>query len=121
MVDPERTSPVDSPLALTGARCVLIRIGSPLSLASVRSVSASGRSGLFCAGSCSALVPVVVATGRDAEERDRQQHREGGLDLDHGLNLSGGRFAVKLTCPPRAASGSGVRRGAPPKSREPGG
>ena len=32
MVDPERTSPVDSPLALRGARCVLIRIGSPLSL-----------------------------------------------------------------------------------------
>jgi hypothetical protein len=35
MVDPERTSPVDSPLALRGARCVLIRIGSPPSLALV--------------------------------------------------------------------------------------
>ena len=30
MVDPERTSPVVSPLALGGARCVLIRIGSSL-------------------------------------------------------------------------------------------
>ena len=35
MVDPERTSPVDSPCALRGAKRVLIRIGSPLSLASV--------------------------------------------------------------------------------------
>src|SRR5215217_6840424 len=51
-------------------------------------VSASGHSGLFCAGSCSALVPVIVAAGRHGDERDRQQHREGGLDLDHRLNLS---------------------------------
>jgi hypothetical protein len=33
LVDPERTSPVDSPLALRGAKCVLIRIGSPPCLA----------------------------------------------------------------------------------------
>jgi hypothetical protein len=33
-----------------------------------------------------ALFPVVVAAGRDAEERDHQQHREGGPD--HGLNVS---------------------------------
>jgi hypothetical protein len=32
MVEPDRTTPVDSPLALRGARCVLIRIGSPISL-----------------------------------------------------------------------------------------
>ena len=68
MVDPERTSPVDSALRVEGSQArldpdwlaALVGVGLVV-------VSASGRFGLFCAGGCSALVAIIVAAGRDAE------------------------------------------------------
>jgi hypothetical protein len=69
MVDPERTSPVVSPLALTGARCVLIRIGSPPSLALV---SVSSSPAAVPASSAPVVVPPsspsIVRAGCEAQE-----------------------------------------------------
>src|SRR4051794_37400985 len=50
------------------------------------------RPGSFCGGSCSALVSVIVTAGREAKDGNQQQHREGGLDLGHGVTLSARMF-----------------------------
>jgi hypothetical protein len=56
---------------------------------------------------CSALVAIIVAAGRDAEEKDHHQHREGTLDPRS-------RFAVKRTHDPDpAALGQGLARAIP--------
>jgi hypothetical protein len=50
------------------------------------------RAGLVSASGRSALVAIIVTAGRDAEEKDQEQHREGALD--HSLKLAAQPIAV---------------------------
>jgi hypothetical protein len=86
MVDPARTSPVVSPLALRGATCVLIRIGSPLSLALAPGssppavVPASDSTAGFAATLAQASLRCSAVTiGTNALTR-KQRSRRGRLD-----------------------------------------